>query len=164
MSELYHHGILGQRWGKQNGPPYPLDYSDHSAVEKAHISKKDTKWATKNRKKITDSAYKQSKRELNDYANELLRNPNARNANGKVSAATINAFNRRMAQLMSEKVADLRSPEGRVIHFVAKRGEMGVHMALADVGYDMSQLKNGVWNSGRIAYRQKIVERVESSI
>lgn len=32
--ELYHHGILGQRWGKKNGPPYPLGVSDHSASEK----------------------------------------------------------------------------------------------------------------------------------
>lgn len=31
---LWHHGILGQRWGKRNGPPYPLDGSDHSASEK----------------------------------------------------------------------------------------------------------------------------------
>ena len=32
--ELYHHGILGQKWGKLNGPPYPLDSKDHSASEK----------------------------------------------------------------------------------------------------------------------------------
>lgn len=31
---LEHHGILGQKWGKRNGPPYPLDGSDHSASEK----------------------------------------------------------------------------------------------------------------------------------
>lgn len=31
---LQHHGILGQRWGKRNGPPYPLDASDHSASER----------------------------------------------------------------------------------------------------------------------------------
>ena len=31
---LYHHGILGQHWGKKNGPPYPLDTGDHSASEK----------------------------------------------------------------------------------------------------------------------------------
>lgn len=33
-TELKHHGILGQKWGKRNGPPYPLDASDHSAREK----------------------------------------------------------------------------------------------------------------------------------
>lgn len=31
---LAHHGILGQKWGKKNGPPYPLSASDHSASEK----------------------------------------------------------------------------------------------------------------------------------
>lgn len=31
---LKHHGILGQKWGKRNGPPYPLDADDHSTAEK----------------------------------------------------------------------------------------------------------------------------------
>lgn len=31
---LMHHGILGQKWGSKNGPPYPLDEGDHSAREK----------------------------------------------------------------------------------------------------------------------------------
>lgn len=31
---LIHHGILGQKWGKKNGPPYPIAPGDHSAAEK----------------------------------------------------------------------------------------------------------------------------------
>lgn len=33
-NELYHHGILGQKWGNRNGPPYPIKASNHSASEK----------------------------------------------------------------------------------------------------------------------------------
>lgn len=32
---LSHHGIKGQKWGKRNGPPYPLDKSSHSKEEQS---------------------------------------------------------------------------------------------------------------------------------
>lgn len=32
---LEHHGILGQKWGVKNGPPYPLDQSGKSSSEKS---------------------------------------------------------------------------------------------------------------------------------
>ena len=38
---LAHHGILGQKWGKRNGPPYPLNSSQKSASEKEGISNTD---------------------------------------------------------------------------------------------------------------------------
>lgn len=158
--DLYHHGIKDQKWGVRR-----FQNEDGSLTEAGRerygISKKDTKWATKNRKKITDAAYKESKRELNEFATQLLKQDNAYKSNGRLSAATINAYNRKMAELMSQKASTIRSPEGRVINFVAKRGEIGVHMALSDAGYDISQLKNGVWDSGRIAYKKKTVDRVE---
>lgn len=38
--ELYHHGILGMRWGVQHGPPYPLEGAGKAAanVAKAKIA------------------------------------------------------------------------------------------------------------------------------
>lgn len=36
---LQHHGILSQRWGKRNGPPYPLSGGAHSQREKKHGTK-----------------------------------------------------------------------------------------------------------------------------
>ena len=156
---LSHHGIEGQKWGQQNGPPYPLDYEDHSAAEKKAL-KKDLKWIKKNEKKIKDTAYKESKKEIKEYS-RLLSQKYGLNKNGKLSAAYINNFNRGMAELMNEKVQNIISPSGRTVRFIAKRGEMGVYTALADQGYDLSQVKNGVWGSGRIAYRQTGVSKVD---
>lgn len=35
---LAHHGILGQKWGVLNGPPYPLSYQSHSRTEQKRNS------------------------------------------------------------------------------------------------------------------------------
>lgn len=59
--------------------------------------------------------------------------------------------------LLNEQVANIRSPSGKVVRYVAKRGEVGVHMALADQGYNMDKLKNGIWRSGRVAYKKETV-------
>lgn len=37
--ELYHFGILGQKWGHKNGPPYPIADGNHSAAEKKAMKK-----------------------------------------------------------------------------------------------------------------------------
>ena len=131
-----------------------------TAAGKARLDKKDEKWAKKKGDKITEKAQRKSAKELDRYANELLQSPNALTSRGKLSAATVNAYNRKMAELMTQKVSDLRAPSGKVVQFVAKRGEVGVMMALADAGYDMSQLKNGVWTSGKVAYRKTILDKV----
>lgn len=38
--ELCHHGIQGQKWGKKNGPPYPLDQSQKSQAERKYRTDK----------------------------------------------------------------------------------------------------------------------------
>lgn len=40
---LCHHGIMGQKWGKRNGPPYPLKGSDYSVTEKKYMGRESSK-------------------------------------------------------------------------------------------------------------------------
>lgn len=157
MEELTHHGILGQKWGVRR---YQNQDGSLTAAGKKRLEQKDAKWARKNYDKITSKARKDVSKELDRYATDLLSDPSSVTSKGKVSATAINAYNKKMAELMNQSVKDVTAPSGRVVQFVAKRGEVGVHMALADRGYDMDQLKNGIWSSGRVAYKKKNVNMV----
>ena len=68
--------------------------------------KADQKWVKKN-DKITAQDKKASQRELDNYGNELLKLPGAFKTNGKLSAQIINTYNRKMAEVMSQKTSEL---------------------------------------------------------
>ena len=155
--KLYHWGIKGMRWGVRR---YQNSDGNLTAAGRKRLEKKDQKWAKRNTDKITAKAKKASQKELNAYGNKLLKLPGALKANGKLSAQTVNAYNRKMAELMSQKTSDIRAPSGRVVSFVAKRGELGVFMALSNSGYDPNQYKQGVYSSGRIAYKKDHANKI----
>ena len=156
-SILVHHGILGMKWGIRR---YQNKDGTLTPSGRKHLEKQDTKWAHTNYNKIISKTRKSISRELDEYANKLLNDPSIITSKGRISAAAINAYNKKMAELMNRSASDITAPSGRVVQFVAKRGEVGVHMALADRGYDINQLKNGVWASGRVAYRKKRVDTI----
>ena len=58
--ELYHHGIQGQKWGKRNGPPYPLKPGAKSASE----TKTDNKKKAASQSGLFDSLKRRKKQKI----------------------------------------------------------------------------------------------------
>ena len=147
MSELIHYGVLGMKWGVRK--------ERRAAVRS---ERRDARWATTGKgSKITKKVQKSSSREANAYAKAVVGSP--RTASGRLSMTYINAYNQKLAQLMNEKVGDIPTPSGKVLRYVAKRGEIGVHTAIADQGYNINQLSKGVHASGRVAYRKDLLRK-----
>lgn len=119
----------------------------------ARLDKKDNKWAETKGEKIRAKTQKAISKDLNKYLKSEL---NVKyTSRGKLSSQTILEYNNKMASLMNAKVTGVQAPSGRVLKFVAKRGTIGVHTAVADAGYDIDQLKRGVFKSGKVAYKKQ---------
>lgn len=151
---IQHHGIFGMHWGIRR---YQNPDGSLTPAGQKHRAELDQKWVKKNYDKIYNSAYK-------TFSNELKKNKIrevTKKNEKKLPRSYINAYNKEMAKIMNLAVGDLAAPSGQVVRFIAKRGEVGVHMALADAGYDLAkEFKNGVWSGGRVAYKKKSVERM----
>ena len=163
MSELMHfnpyHDKVGRfTFSKYRNPDGTLNERGRQKLE-MKMEKKDEKWAKRNYDKIYKKAYKPVRKEMKKYVNkELNKVYGGQLAQGKISRSFMNDYNRKLAELMNQHTDDIVAPSGRVVNFVAKRGDLGVYMALADAGYDMSQVKRGVYESGRIAYKKSQVD------
>lgn len=63
--DIYHHGILGQKWGTRNGSPYPLG-GDYTVTEQRAIGKARRKKNSIYNKKHFDTVLKKRFNNLNN--------------------------------------------------------------------------------------------------
>lgn len=151
---ISHHGIKGQRWGIRR---YQNPDGSLTPKGQARLDKKDTKWAETKGEKIKSKVQKTVSKDMDEFVKSQLKI--SYTPTGRISSSTILQYNNKMASLMNQRVSGIQAPSGRVLKFVAKRGEIGVHTAVADAGYDLEQLKKGVFKSGKVAYKKQNLMR-----
>ena len=172
---LSHHGILGQKWGKRNGPPYPLDAQDHSAREKkvgwrrsltkGKANKKEGVFAREERRLV--EGYKKrgfSEKDAKSYAKTAVTVEKVLLAAGAIALTAAVGYG---AYKYSKYAMDGKVAVGQVMQRVSKDGTTKLHdifFASANehdhIRYEKlygGQIRQGVYGSG---FKPKLLKLV----
>ena len=163
---LEHHGILGMKWGKRNGPPYPLGINMHSAAEKAagwmkslrdKHKYKNEHWYSREQARNTNSAY----RKLREKGHNLNRAEASKNKerikkNKKEYNEAYKEYdrNRKISQkaILADRGRALsnqgKTKYGQTVKFVATVGAIAVGSAVLQ----RAVLNSGINYCGRFGY------------
>ena len=99
---LEHHQILGAKWGKKNGPPYPLGSGDHSSAEKKAAAAAGVKVGKDSGKGSIDNIKKKKKASLTEEEKRLK----AEEARLKGDSKNINKY---MDKLTTDELRDAQT-------------------------------------------------------
>lgn len=95
MNYLSHHGILGQKWGRKSGPPYPLKPSDHSASEKKAGWKKSLEREGQNKLNVNSTAKNKIVRSSGSRNTETMKRARQEDID-KLSTKELKEYNERL--------------------------------------------------------------------
>lgn len=152
-NELQHHGILGMKWGKRNGPPYPL-----TGAAKARAEKKAAKLRSKlgETEKIVDSQkpskqkstqvqsverrqqvseyFREKNRQKKEVQKKLAKSPS------KVKKMTDDELRAAIARLeMEKKYAELSAPPPKKVSRKDKETMSRGAKLLQDIMFDSTK-------------------------
>lgn len=141
-NELYHHGRLGQKWGKRNGPPYPLSRTSLSLG--GYLNKRKAKKAAAAEEERKKSA-EEAKQRHEENKEKVLRSG---------SALEVLQYQGELTNQQLQNVVNRINLEVQLRNYASKEQQMQSNMKkIDDIMKDVQTMTNWVnigtdtWNA-----------------